>query len=459
MKNTIQKAIGAALAILLAVPLLSVQASAETQFAIRNPYRNVNWETYRSYRAELHAHSTASDGYSDFSAMIEAYYEKGYDVLAMTDHGVVDRGWIRPNVMPFRRLMSRINPDSYPRLEVTGLSKDRFCGISRDEGRDERGLLRVPFGIEHNPSVGDLGHVNSWFADWGQGFPGGDGDYETPVRGVDQAGGLCVINHPSISMGNGSYGYNDIYEGGNVSYVHKVQRLFEKYSALIGIDISRPADHKLWDILLRNLAPSGRNVFGIGTSDAHSIYQIDGGDWVWALMPDNTVKNLRASLEDGAFFAASRYVSNYDQLDALREATGRNFSGYWAANPDAPEPMVTGIVAQDGVISIRAEHHEVILWISDGRVAGTGDTLILAECETLGAYVRAEIWGEGGILYTQPFLLSYEGMPAGSPVPKDFKDAYKPWNGFLDGQLYAFIRRFLIHPAIWLVDLFWKVIW
>jgi len=29
----------------------------------------------------------------------------------------------------------------------------------------------------------------------------------------------------------------------------------------------------------------------------------------------------------------------------------------------------------------------------------------------IGSYVRAEIWGQGGILYTQPFILKYIGAP------------------------------------------------
>ena len=435
MPTTLKKSLAALLAVFMAAPLLAAQASAKTEFTIHNPYKNVDWETCRPYRSELHTHSTVSDAYSDFSAMIEAYYEKGYDILAMTDHGVVDRGWVRPNVMPLRRLGSRMNPDSYPRLEVTGLSRERWREISEGVGRGGQKLLRVPFGIEQNPSVSDLGHVNSWFADWGQGYPGGNGDYETPVRGVSRAGGLCVINHPSISMGNGSLSLSEMYEGDHVDYVYKIQRLLEKYPALIGIDITRAADHKLWDILLRNLAPAGRNVFGIGTSDAHSVDQIDSGGWVWAHMPDNTVQNLRRCLEEGAFFAATR--------------TGRG----------APEPMVTGITARDGVISISAQHYEEVRWISDGKVIAMGDILTLADCESLGAYVRAEISGEGGILYTQPFLLRFEGMPVGNPVPKEFRDTYEPWNGFLDGQVYAFVRRYLIHPLTWFADLFWKVIW
>ena len=52
-----------------------------------------------------------------------------------------------------------------------------------------------------------------------------------------------------------------------------------KYSALIGFEIPSVRDRKLWNIVLKNIAPTGHNVFGIATSDAHNLAGIDKG-WV-----------------------------------------------------------------------------------------------------------------------------------------------------------------------------------
>ena len=63
------------------------------KFKITNPYAGVDWDSWHHYKTNLHTHSTASDAQVDFSDMIKAYYDAGFDILAMTDHGVVNHGW------------------------------------------------------------------------------------------------------------------------------------------------------------------------------------------------------------------------------------------------------------------------------------------------------------------------------------------------------------------------------
>jgi len=60
--------------------------------------------------------------------------------------------------------------------------------------------------------------------------------------------------------------------------------------------------------------------------------------------------------------------------------------------------------------------------------------------------VRVELFSLGGVLYTQPFLLEYEGMPTPTPVPEDFFD----WTRIVG------TARWLLYPAGRLVDLFWR---
>ena len=49
---------------------------------------------------------------------------------------------------------------------------------------------------------------------------------------------------------------------------------------------------------------------------------------------------------------------------------------------------------------------------ADGKVIATGNTIDLDDySEEIGSYVRAEIVGEGGVIYTQPFTLEYDGAP------------------------------------------------
>jgi len=458
MKRTLKVSITVILAFMLAAGCLPLYAAAKGEFEILNPYENVDWARHKPYRTQLHTHTTASDGKQTMAEALENYYQHGYDFVAVTDHGVVDRGWTKPNHIPFYGVPDKSWTEPVYKLfsklfgsqKIQGLSQARLQEMAGGAGRGGRGMLRVPFGIELNP----LGHsveLNSWFSDWGnfQIMPGGDYEYSFPAKHVQKAGGLAMVNHPSGSSFNSGISFDEIYEGENYGYVNKVQALFEKYSSLLGIELARNAkDLKLWDTLLANLAPSGRNVFGITTSDSHGAATVDDG-WIWALMEGQTVDNLRKSLEAGAFFSGVRSVGHPAILAALGAALGRDFGTAWSAPAGLPEPMVTGIAAGAGAISIEAENHEAILWISNGIVIAAGGKLSLSEhIGELGSYVRAEVWGEGGMLYTQPFLLSYEGMPAGRPVPSDYVD---------QGRSIVVIRT-LLYPFLRILDGIWKII-
>jgi len=453
--NRILKALAAAaLALAMISAMFALSASAAAEFMIQNPYGGVDWYADRPRRAQLHAHTTASDGKQTMAGALESYYAAGYDFVAVTDHGLVDRGWAKPNYRPvfgsFWNLFNR-GKNGKP-IVIQGLTEERLEEMAGGVGRDGRGMVRVPFGIEHNHPAPKM-HVNSWFVDWGNAIPGGGRDYATAVRNVNRRGGLAQINHP------GDTPYVDVplaqvFEDEGNYYVQKVRRLLEKYPALIGIEIKEERDRKLWDILLTNLAPQGRNVFATATGDSHGEDSIDER-WVWALMPECTAENLRGSLEAGAFFSAARYASHPDILAAVKQAgmdimTTDDGREYWEADGAKAGPMVTGIAVEDGAVTIMAENHEVIQWVSGGRVIYAGETLSLpANKENLAAYVRAEIIGEGGILYAQPFLLSYEGMPAGNPVPRRFVD-YDAFFGSL---------RMLVYPAVWALDRLWLLRW
>ena len=52
------------------------------KFKITNPYADVDWDNWHHYKTNLHTHSTASDSQVDFSDMIKAYYDAGFDILA-----------------------------------------------------------------------------------------------------------------------------------------------------------------------------------------------------------------------------------------------------------------------------------------------------------------------------------------------------------------------------------------
>ena len=74
------------------------------KFKITNPYESVTQFipcSENHYKTNLHAHSTYSDANDTMTAMIEGYYDEDFDILAMTDHGVLGKEWDKePSIIP-----------------------------------------------------------------------------------------------------------------------------------------------------------------------------------------------------------------------------------------------------------------------------------------------------------------------------------------------------------------------
>ncbi len=399
-------------------------ASEDIDYTIGNPYETVDFDTWDQYKADLHCHTTASDGDVDMDVMIEEHYTQGYDVLALTDHGIVNRGWTHVNTRNFYKIVSVVKESR--KQVVTPLTEERYNEITTGVDRDGRGMIEVPLGNEQNPTSFNNAHVNSWFADYGDGMLGGTSNYEEVVKNVEAAGGLTVINHPGEYTGAKEEECKaDAYNEDDIWYeyvINKFTNILTNYDSCIGIDINSKKDgrtkydRKLWDILLQKVVPTGRNVFAIATTDAHQLDKV-GCAWTDLCMPENNAENVRTCLENGAFFAVSRYIKNAEELAQFSLETGIDWgTSFGQENRDGsiPAPKVTNILVneKEDVISLDVENALTVHWISDGEVIAVGNSIDLDNySDKIGSYVRAEAFGEGGVLYTQAFTLQYDGAP------------------------------------------------
>lgn len=393
-------------------------------YSIGNPYETVDFENWDSYKADLHCHTTASDGDVDMDVMIEEHYAQNYDVLALTDHGIVSRGWTQVNTRNFYKIVSVVKESR--KQVVTPLTEERYNEIINGVGRDGRGMVEVPLGNEQNPTSLNNAHVNSWFADYGDGLLGGTSNYEEVVKNVEAAGGLTVINHPGEYTGakeeeceEDAYNEDDLWYG---YVIDKFTNILTNYDSCIGIDINSKKDgrtkydRKLWDILLHKVVPTGRNVFAIATTDAHQLDKV-GCAWTDLYMPENNAENIRTCLENGAFFAVSRYIKNAEELAQFSLETGIDWGTEFEQedrDDTIPAPKVTNVSVNEkaDTISLDVENALTVHWIADGEVIAVGNSIDLDDySDKIGSYVRAEAFGEGGVLYTQAFTLDYDGAP------------------------------------------------
>ncbi|MDD6275996.1 MAG: hypothetical protein PUB20_04145 [Clostridia bacterium] len=432
-------------------------AADGVDYKINSTYANVDWDIYNQYKADLHTHSSASDGSLTKTETVEAHYEYGFDIMALTDHGTVDAGWDTEAANRIVRIGKHIG-DNTPidPLESEGVAangkrytyaNDYYTQFSED-GTAERSMMRVPNGNEQNPTSFNNAHVCTWFADYGDDSVGGTSDYETPIKAVDKLGGLSVINHPGEYTGARNEQYEeDAYNTSNIKYryiVNKFANILKEYDSCIGVDVNSKGDNrtrydrKLWDLLLQEVVPSGRNVYAIATSDAHNEGIINSG-YTMMLMPEKTADALKSCMQNGEFYAESRYLGNKSEIKAWAEelrAAGigdelaSDFEELYATiceeenagkqrtvyefDEDAAAPRITNISVDDfdDTITVDTKDAYLVRWIADGKIIAVGDEIDLDDySEEIGSYVRAEVLGEGGVIYTQAFTLEYEGAP------------------------------------------------
>lgn len=464
------------LAVLMSVLMLfSIAPTAmaadgtDIDYTIDNPYENVDFENDNVYKADLHSHTTFSDGNNTLTEMAERHYDLAFDIYAVTDHSTTFYSFTSPKYIPIMKLASLFQngPIANEALYESGLasngkaytvttasSGDQY--YAQDGGKD---MMGVPFGNEQNGTSFNNAHVNTWFVDYGHNRIGGTSDYETVLSNIDALGGVCVINHPGEYTSAKKEVYTaDAYNKNNLSYNYKIRKfenLLLKYNSCIGIDINSKGDsrtrfdRKLWDIMLQDLLPLGRNVFAIASTDAHNLKIVDSG-YTMHYMSCLTSENLKNNLLNGEFFPASKYVGNYDELVTLRDelkvigtedalsmaseldgiieksdaqmAEGNSAQKYEA--PDGEErPLFTNVEVdeENDTITLTAENALVIHWIANGKVIHVGNSIDLDDySDEIGNYVRAEAYGKGGVMYTQPFALDYDGVPTSDDFGKFF---------------------------------------
>lgn len=484
-----------AIMLLGCLPFAFAAEESASGYTITNPYQNINWETVNQYKAALHTHTNASDGDDTLINSIERHYETGFDIVAITDHGITDKSWTDSSknsklVTTFMSLIGKTDGELVFLEEKGTLPKGMSYEIKTVNGddyfvaADGHEILRIPFGIENN-ALSVNAHVNSWFAPYENNMPSG---YHNAIVGVDKAGGISVINHPGeYTQARYELYQEDAYDMSNPSYSYYINKFYgyiNNYESCIGIDINSKGDgrtrydRKLWDIMLAKAALSGKTVTAIATSDAHQLDKIDTGSLI-VLAEAKTNENVKKALLNGEVLPQSTCLSNRDELaqiadslknfygetelynkiatlvteyDAEREEkdksgddgqvgvsyTALNDEGYLAT---ATRPSVKSITVDEAedTITIDSENALLIRWISDGKLIATTKADDMAFDlnnyeDEINGYVRAEIFGEGGMVYTEGFTLNADKAT-------DSGDEFILDLGFMD-FIFALVDRY-----------------
>ena len=399
-------------------PVLSLTAFAAEadDYVIVSPYSDVIWEgkdAWGAYKGSLHSHSTYSDASVDLATMVKEYYNQDYDFLANSGHGIIGVEWNR--AQPWLPLYS------YQPLigcKVAHLTDEEFEGITTGTYPLYDGTVRgdkmtcVVGANELNNLTLTKAHVNAFFLPEGvgNGYGGFENGYEDAIAFADKCGAFSIINHPGDWLeSNDDVAIVSDYE--NIKYFGDI---LLKYDSCLGMEVFNetnsvtPYDRILWDNLLMYTLPYGKNVIGFSNTDAHTIENIDSSFNIY-MMEENTVENIKETMQTGTSFMVTRELPCGNDIIGPAE-------GFDVKNTDIPYPVFTKVAVDGHKITVNAEDAHTVQFIANGEVIYKGSmksgtaTINLDKIE--GAedfqYVRAEVFGDGGICLTQALVIEDE---------------------------------------------------
>jgi len=326
--------------------------NAQQKIIVKNPYENVDFNSVH-FKANFHAHTTNSDGSEDPEVVVQGYHAGGYNILAITDHNHVTWPWIDFG----------IDAEELEMLPVPGNELSRH---------------------HHNLSLFNL-------------YPypvreRSTRNLRTSLQEVSENGGLNILAHP------GRYWEPDDEKVPD-NVVSDYIELFSEFEFLIGMEVHNqedryPGDRKLWDALLEEMMP-GRPVWGFANDDSHQKLHIGLNQNRFPL--DELTENaVREAMIEGRFYFSSvaTHPENMRDSDKVPQLTGVYYDE--VNNTLTIEAESNGLALDDNRFT----------WFSNrGEKAASGMTIDLDKTDGLTTYIRAEIRGDGGTAYTQPFGL------------------------------------------------------
>lgn len=324
-------------------------------FTIDNPYESIKWDKVGQYKANFHTHTTMSDGEETPQSVVNFYANKGFKILAITDHNYYNTQGTE--TLPWSELS-----------DVTNL----------------KNLISIP-GCEVTSSQ----DIHSLFS---------KKNYLAPIATVEEAiqigqdaGAVLSIDHP------GRYS----------TPVETYVELYKKYSALISMEILNGHSNgegdpvKMWDDVLYSLMP-GRAVWASGGDDYHYGDPAEkvGKYFNIMLLYEDNLNNVQVekAYRSGQFFVGATNDARLYQLPVVKSIS---------VNQD------------NGIITILAEGCKKVTWISgetrethDTEATGCKfilDARTLAREGKMSKYVRIVFENDEGQVYSQPFGIHFSG--------------------------------------------------
>ncbi|MBO4411961.1 MAG: PHP domain-containing protein [Lachnospiraceae bacterium] len=306
------------------------------------------------FKANLHTHTTVSDGRMTPEQRRDWYRSHGYSILSITDHSKYHQ-------------YPELCTDDF--LMVPGVEATKLICPDPKNPKLKYHLCHINFWpkdpatavYEPEPEVYDIGTINAYIAR------------------MKKNGWLCSLNHPGWSF----------METSDVNQIRGVDG-FEVYNHISQYLDNNGDGQTYYSMFLK----SGNFAYAMATDDAHCGYnengEVDasmdmGGGWIMISMPKLGHAEFIDAFENGRFYASTGPEIKELYIDEERDVL-------------VVECSPVHVISLKGIHTVRAK-----------RIIGYGDELThaefpLAEVREKEPFIRLELLTEGGKrAYGQPY--------------------------------------------------------
>lgn len=356
---------------------------------IISPYSEINWDQVGHYDAMFHVHPGLGAEEYDPHDTIDRYYDEGYRILAFSPHDYdVPDDYIE-SLYPWTRfseIYEIIKHVENPTEE--NQTYEEFAN-NPYENRDpvELGMVSI-----QGSEISGQHHIVSLFSDF---TDSAESEIES-FQIIEELDGIAYFAHPGRYIdrwGLTAYWYVDLYLRTNADVVFG-QSVYNRVD-------NHPGDRAFFDKIAHILGHD-RPIWMVSEDDMHTERTLG-----W-----NRNVILLENFEPGSMHPDIQNGSAPDVKKALID--GRFYLWKPSEQYNRRAFNINDVTINDKSIELRIDNPELvneIRWIThnpeinDSETIQTGLNISLDQIPVYSKFVRAELEGGEGTIYTQPFYL------------------------------------------------------
>jgi hypothetical protein len=354
-----------------------------------SPYADLNWENIGHYDSEFHTHPGLGGEEYDPHQTIDRYHEEGYKILMLAAHDYDIPSDHIDTIYPWTMLS-----EIYEIIkEVENPTEDhRTYEELHNEPWQDRDPVELGMVSVQGTEISGPHHTISVFNAYSE---GGDTEAES-FQAITELGGFAYLAHPGRYVER--WGLTPHW------YVDKYLR----FDVLIGQSIynrqdNHPEDRALYDKIQHLLGGIERPIWLYGEDDMHREAELGWNRDVF-LLENFQPGSMHPDIQDG---------SAPDVMEALQNG----YSYLWKPSEQYNRRAFNIINVAVGETYVEltidnSEHVDEIRWRTHNPITDEtetvhyGNRIRMADIPEYSLFVRAEIEGNEGTIYTQPFYVT-----------------------------------------------------